>query len=70
MKKPIQKNWWFWLIVVIIVAGIFGNKDEENSKKDEVASTEVSIPTESKSETIVTEKSVAKTQEVNVQKKM
>ncbi|QLG39960.1 MULTISPECIES: hypothetical protein [unclassified Paenibacillus] len=68
MKKPIQKKWWFWLIVVIIVAGIFGNKDEENSKKDEVASTEVSIPTESKSETIVTEKSVAKTQEVKVAK--
>ncbi|RAI85658.1 hypothetical protein DET54_12113 [Paenibacillus pabuli] len=68
MKKPIQKKWWFWLIVVIIVGGIFGNKDEEKTEKEEVAKTEVSTPAETKPGTVVAEKSASKTQDVKVAK--
>ncbi|WP_053061598.1 hypothetical protein [Paenibacillus sp. VT-400] len=66
MKKPIQKKWWFWLIVVIIVGGIFGNKDEEKTKKEAVAATKVSAPAETKSETVIAEKSATKSEEVMV----
>lgn len=55
MKKPIQKKWWFWVIVVIIVGGIFGNKDEEKTEKEAVATTEVSTPAETNPETVVAE---------------
>ncbi|PZT54114.1 hypothetical protein [Paenibacillus silvae] len=68
MKKPIHKKWWFWLIIVIIAAGIFGDKDADNTKKNEVVSNEVSKPAEGKSETVVAEKPITKTQEVKVEK--
>ncbi|WP_340398566.1 hypothetical protein [Paenibacillus sp. FSL H8-0079] len=68
MKKPIQKKWWFWLIVVIIVGGIFGNKDEDRTEKEEVATTKVSTLAETKPETVVAEKSATKTEEVKVAK--
>ncbi|WP_339166080.1 hypothetical protein MKX75_16790 [Paenibacillus sp. FSL R5-0341] len=68
MKKPIQKKWWFWVIVVIIVGGIFGNKDEEKTEKEAVATTEVSTPAETNPETVVAEKSATKTEGVKVVK--
>ncbi|MEN1985976.1 hypothetical protein [Paenibacillus hubeiensis] len=68
MKKPIHKKWWFWLIVVFIAAGIFGNKDEEKTDKEEVVATEASAPAESKPETVVAEKPAAKTEDVKTVK--
>lgn len=68
MKKPIQKKWWFWLIVMIIAGGIFGNKDEEQTEKEAVATTEVSVPAETKPETVVAQKSATTTEQIKTVK--